>query len=49
MAKIKGREMQNTRTTQRYVIEKETETLGVKPLRRPPNDKQSTKEYSWDT
>ena len=25
------------------------EALGVKPLRRPPSDKQSTRKYSWDT
>ena len=31
------------------VIEEETETLSVKPLCRPPSDKQSTKECSWDT
>ena len=42
MAKIKGR------TTQRRVIEEETEALSVKSLRRPPNGKQSTKECSWD-
>ena len=36
MAKIKGIEMQ-TRITQRCVIKEETEALGVKPLRRPPN------------
>ena len=29
----------NTRTTERYVIEEETEALGVKPLRRPPSGK----------
>ena len=33
----------------RCVIEEETEALGVKPLRRPPNGKESTKECSWDT
>ena len=33
----------------RCVIEEETEALGVKPLRRPPSDKQSTKECSWVT
>ena len=27
----------NTRTTQRCVIEEETEALRVKPLRRPPS------------
>ena len=26
-----------------------TEALGVKPLRRPPSGKQSTRKYSWDT
>ena len=33
----------------RCVIEEETEALDVKPLRRPPSGKQSTKECSWDT
>ena len=33
----------------RYVIEKETEALGVKPLRRPSSGKQSTRKCSWDT
>ena len=33
----------------RCVIEEETEALGVKPLRRPPSDKQSTRKCSWDT
>ena len=33
----------------RCVIEEETKALGVKPLRRPPSDKQSTEECSWDT
>ena len=34
-----GKRVANTRTTQRCVIEEETETLGVKPLRRLPSDK----------
>ena len=33
----------------RCVIKEETETVGVKPLRRTPIGKQSSKEYSWDT
>ena len=33
----------------RYVIEEEIEALGVKPLRRPPSGKQSTRKCSWDT
>ena len=33
----------------RCVIEEETEALGVKPLRHPPSDKQSTRKCSWDT
>ena len=33
----------------RYVIEEETEALGVKPLRRPLSGKQSTRKCSWDT
>ena len=33
----------------RCVIEEELEALSVKPLRRPPSSKQSTKECSWDT
>ena len=33
----------------RCIIEEKTETLGVKPLRRPPSGKQSTRKYSWDT
>ena len=33
----------------RCVIEEETEALGVKPLRRPPSGKQSSRKYSWDT
>ena len=32
-----GKKDANTKTTQRCVIEEETEVLGVKPLRRPPS------------
>ena len=32
-----GKRDANTRTTQRCVIEEETEALGLKPLRRPPS------------
>ena len=34
-AKRVGKKDANTKTTQRCVIEEETEVLGVKPLRRP--------------
>ena len=34
----------NTKTTQRCVIEEETEVLGVKPLRRPSNSNRSTRQ-----
>ena len=33
----------NIKTTQRCVIEEETEVLGVKPLHRPPSGNRSTK------
>ena len=33
-----GKNDANAKITQRCVIEKEIEILGVKPLRRPPND-----------
>ena len=36
--KIVGKRDANTKTTQRRVIEEETEVLSVKPLRRPPSD-----------
>ena len=32
-----GKKDVNTKTTQRCVIEEETEVLDVKPLRRPPS------------
>ena len=34
----------NIKTTQRCVIEEETEVLGVKPLRHPPSGNQSTRQ-----
>ena len=34
----------NTKTTQRCVIEEETEVLGIKPLYRPPSRNRSTKQ-----
>ena len=34
----------NTNTTQRCVIEEETEILGIKPLRRSPSNNQSTRQ-----
>ena len=37
-----GKKDANTKTTQRCVIEEETEVFGVKPLRRPPSGNQST-------
>ena len=39
-----GKKYANTKTTKRCVIEEETEVFGVKPLRRPPNGNQSTKQ-----
>ena len=38
-AKRVGKKDANTKTTQRCVIEKETEAFVIKPLRRPPSDK----------
>ena len=43
-AKRVGKKDANTKTTQRCVIEEETEVLGVKPLRRPPSDNRSTRQ-----
>ena len=34
-----GKKDANTKTTQRRVIEEETEALGIKPLHRPPSGK----------
>ena len=34
----------NTKTTQRCIIEEETEVLDVKPLRRPLSDNRSTRQ-----
>ena len=36
--KIVGKKDANTKTTQRCVIEEETEILGVKPLHCPPSN-----------
>ena len=43
-AKRVGKKDANTKTTQRCVIEEETEVLGVKPFRRPPSGNRSTKQ-----
>ena len=49
---IKGKDKREGRCKHkdntRCVIEEETETLSVKPLRRPPSGKQSTRKCSWD-
>ena len=42
--KIVGKKDANTKTTQRCVIEEKTEVLGIKPLRHPPSDNQSTRQ-----
>ena len=39
-----GKKDANTKTTQLCVIEKETEVLGVKPLRCPPSGNRSTRQ-----
>ena len=39
-----GKKDANTKTTQRCVIEEETEVLGVKPLHRPPSSNRSTRQ-----
>ena len=43
-AKRVGKKDSNTKTTQRCVIKEEIETLGVKPLRRPPSGNRSTRQ-----
>ena len=43
-AKRVGKNDANTKTTQRCIIEEETEALSVKPLCRPPSDNRSTKQ-----
>ena len=43
-AKRVGKNDANTKTTQRCVIEEETEVLYVKPLRRPLSDNRSTRQ-----
>ena len=42
-AKRVGKKDANTKTTQRCVIEEETEVLGEKPLRHLPSGKPSTR------
>ena len=42
--KIVRKKDANTKTTQRYVIEEETEVLGIKPLCHPPSGNQSTRQ-----
>ena len=39
-----GKKDTNTKTTQRCVIEEETEVLGVKPFRCPPSGNRSTRQ-----
>ena len=39
-----GKKDANTKTTQRRVIEEETEILGIKPLCRPPSGNQFTRQ-----
>ena len=39
-----GKKDANTKTTQRCVIEEETEVLDVKPFRRPPSSNRSTRQ-----
>ena len=39
-----GKKDANTKTTQRCIIEEETEVLGIKPLRRPPSGNRSTRQ-----
>ena len=50
--KLNGKDLREERCKHkddtRCVIEEETEALDVKPLRRPPSGKQSTKKCSWD-
>ena len=43
-AKRVGKKGENTKTTQQYVIEEETEVLSVKPLRHPSSGNRSTKQ-----
>ena len=43
-AKRVGKKDANTKTTQRCVIEEETEVLGIKPLRRSPSGNRSTRQ-----
>ena len=43
-AKRVGKKDANTKTAQRYVIEEETEVLGVKPFHRPPSSNRSIRQ-----
>ena len=43
-AKRVGKKDANTKTTQRCVIEEETEVLGIKPLHHPPSRNRSTRQ-----
>ena len=43
-AKRVGKKDANTKTTQRCVIEEETEVLGIKPLHRPLSGNRSTRQ-----
>ena len=43
-AKRVGKKDANTKTTQRCIIEEETEVLDVKPFRRPLSDNRSTRQ-----
>ena len=43
-AKRVGKKDANTKTAQRYVIEEETEVLGVKPFHRPPSGNRSIRQ-----
>ena len=43
-AKRIGKKDANTKTTQRCVIEEETEALNVKPLHHPPSSNRSTRQ-----
>ena len=51
--KLNGKDLREERCKHKdntqCVIEEETETLGIKPLRRSPSGKQSIKKYSWNT
>ena len=46
-AKRVGKKDAKTNTTQRCLIEEETEVLGIKPLPRPPCGNRSTRQLVW--